>query len=543
MPAPVSANVIYDSDEVFRGINHENCTVVVPAISLASYRADKSWNKFTHYETFEYTPKDWILNGHLLLSDNTRIPGSPDMEINMGGGLIVEGNSPMPIKTLKIHQGEVYDQWGDRSYTNKLPIVISRSNALSAENIELIYTCEPYQWYFVSFPFDVNPANITVDNNALYVIRYYDGAARAQYGAGSSWQDVPNGDILRAGEGYIIQFNQKVTQFTVSAVHNANKDTFFSNSSRKITLNEYNSEYAHNRSWNLIGNPYPCYFNIKSMECSAPIIVQNGRGYSAYSPVDDHYALSPMQAFFIQKPLDLENITFQPEGRQGDGAIVTKEGYTRSINSERTVYNITLGNKIYTDKTRFVITPNASIKYDFGKDASKFMSEDKEVVQLFTIENGVQYAINERPLEKGVIQLGVYIGKKGEYTFNMGENIPLEGDIILIDKQENKEIDLKNESYSFDAEAGTYADRFEIHLSIVPTDIQTKTEADSPRVIPGYNKITVKADTGDDIKIYAITGQLLRQVIATQSETEIAIGNGAYIVTVKDKAFKTIVLK
>lgn len=543
MPAPVSANVIYDSDEVFRGINHENCTVVVPAISLASYRADKSWNKFTHYETFEYTPKDWILNGHLLLSDNTRIPGSPDMEINMGGGLIVEGNSPMPIKTLKIHQGEVYDQWGDRSYTNKLPIVISRSNALSAENIELIYTCEPYQWYFVSFPFDVNPANITVDNNALYVIRYYDGAARAQYGAGSSWQDVPNGEILRAGEGYIIQFNQKVTQFTVSAVHNANKDTFFSNSSRKITLNEYNSEYAHNRSWNLIGNPYPCYFNIKSMECSAPIIVQNGRGYSAYSPVDDHYALSPMQAFFIQKPLDLENITFQPEGRQGDGAIVTKEGYTRSINSERTVYNITLGNKIYTDKTRFVITPNASIKYDFGKDASKFMSEDKEVVQLFTIENGVQYAINERPLEKGVIQLGVYIGKKGEYTFNMGENIPLEGDIILIDKQENKEIDLKNESYSFDAEAGTYADRFEIHLSIVPTDIQTETEADSPRVIPGYNKITVKADTGDDIKIYAITGQLLRQVIATQSETEIAIGNGAYIVTVKDKAFKTIVLK
>ena len=181
MPAPVSANVIYDSDEVFRGINHENCTVVVPAISLASYRADKSWNKFTHYETFEYTPKDWILNGHLLLSDNTRIPGSPDMEINMGGGLIVEGNSPMPIKTLKIHQGEVYDQWGDRSYTNKLPIVISRSNALSAENIELIYTCEPYQWYFVSFPFDVNPANITVDNNALYVIRYYDCAARAQF--------------------------------------------------------------------------------------------------------------------------------------------------------------------------------------------------------------------------------------------------------------------------------------------------------------------------------------------------------------------------
>ena len=186
---------------------------------------------------------------------------------------------------------------------------------------------------------------------------------------------------------------------------------------------------------------------------------------------------------------------------------------------------------------------SSPIKYDFGKDASKFMSEDKEVVQLFTIENGVQYAINERPLEKGVIQLGVYIGKKGEYTFNMGENIPLEGDIILIDKQENKEIDLKNESYSFDAEAGTYADRFEIHLSIVPTDIQTETEADSPRVIPGYNKITVKADTGDDIKIYAITGQLLRQVIATQSETEIAIGNGAYIVTVKDKAFKTIVLK
>lgn len=395
------------------------------------------------------------------------------------------------------------------------------------------------------FPFDVDPASITVDKDVLYAIRYYDGAARAQYGAGSSWQDVPSGEMLHAGKGYIIQFNRQVSQFTVKAVRNANKDIFFSNASRKIALNEHASDYAHNRSWNLIGNPYPCYFDIKSMECSAPIIVQDGRGYSAYSPVDDRYALKPMEAFFVQKPLDMENITFRPEGRQKDGTIVENEGYTRSAASERTVYNLTLGNKDYTDKTRFVITPAASAQYDFGKDASKFMSEDKEVAQLFTIENGVQYAINERPLGKGVIRLGVYIGQKGEYTFNMGENIPSEGEIILVDKQEDKETDLKNGSYSFDAEAGTYTDRFEIRLSIVPTDIQDEavTEPHSPQIIPGSNKVTVKANTGDDIKIYDVTGQLLKQVVATQPETEIAVKDGLYIVTVKGKAFKTIVLK
>lgn len=45
-------------------------------------------------------------------------------------------------------------------------------------------------WQFITLPFDVKVSEIELDNDALYVIRYYDGKARAE-GSTSNWKDVP----------------------------------------------------------------------------------------------------------------------------------------------------------------------------------------------------------------------------------------------------------------------------------------------------------------------------------------------------------------
>ena len=155
-----------------------------------------------------------------------------------------------------------------------------------------------------------------VDNDALFVIRYYDGKARAN-GETGNWKDVPADGTLQAGTGYIIQAN-KQTQLTLKAINNDNKNRLFSGNALKRTLNEYASEFAHNASWNFIGNPYPCFYDIYYMDYISPITIWDTRNrtYTAVSTEDDSYILSPMQAFFIQKPVEMKEISFSAEGRQ-----------------------------------------------------------------------------------------------------------------------------------------------------------------------------------------------------------------------------------
>ena len=137
--------------------------------------------------------------------------------------------------------------------------------------------------------------------------------------------------VLYAGEGYILQSSRYYSDgeyanwsgFYFYAVNNANKNLIFAKDNRTVVLDEYQSEFSHNRSWNLIGNPYPCFYDTRAMDFTAPITVWDpfNSTYYAYSPVDDEYILSPTEAFFVQRPVDTESITFAADGRQTDRVV------------------------------------------------------------------------------------------------------------------------------------------------------------------------------------------------------------------------------
>lgn len=551
MPAPPAPRNI---DDCFRGIDRTTCKVVVPSFALPSYRSELNelWKQFSQYETYELASDRWSLSGHLILPEGVRLSGTPDIELNMGGGLLVSGNTPMEMKNLTMHQGEVYEEWGGVSSTDRLSVVVNSCKMLSAEEIQVVYACEAFKWYFVSFPFDVNPEEITVDNNALYALRRYDGAARAQWGAGKSWVNVAPGETLHAGQGYIIQFDSQVKQFTVKAMHNANKERFFANTAQRIPLNEYASNVTSNQGWNFIGNPYPCYYNIRLMDYTAPITVWNGYGYMALSLEDDSYLLSPMQAFFVQKPEDTAAISFPTEGRSMIKQWLNSySDKTRAstVSDQRTIYNLTLGNDDYTDKTRIVINARFSLGYDMHKDAAKFMSNNEEVPQLFSLDaKSTRYAINERPIDTGIVALGVYIGKGGSYTFAMEHDADDCEDMVLVDKWMNREINLKNESYTFSAEPGTYSERFEVRIATGTggggtTGLPDGTELQAPKVFSINGQIVVKTAVGNEVAVYAVTGQCLMKLTAHQADTSIPMPSGAYMVTVNGQSFKTMVTK
>ena len=115
------------------------------------------------------------------------------------------------------------------------------------------------------------------------------------------------------------------------------------------------------------------------MDYTSPITIWDtcNRTYTAVSTEDDNYILSPMQAFFIQKPVEMKEISFSAEGRQLNATVRQRTTTRSTVSPNRTVFNFTLNDDTYTDRTRVVINPEASMDYEMSRDAAKFMSDDK----------------------------------------------------------------------------------------------------------------------------------------------------------------------
>ena len=176
------------------------------------------------------------------------------------------------------------------------------------------------RWHFITLPFNTKVGDIDVPEGTYWAIRKYDGAARAAGEMINTWKNLQEADIMEAGQGYILQLTKEGTDksscLTFEAINDTHKNDLFATQDVSIALQDHQSEFAHNRSWNLIGNPYPCFYDTRLMNLNGTITVWNGNGYSAYSLADDMYILMPFESFFIQKPVDAETLTFSKEGRQ-----------------------------------------------------------------------------------------------------------------------------------------------------------------------------------------------------------------------------------
>ena len=234
-------------------------------------------------------------------------------------------------------------------------------------------------------------------------------------------------------------------------------------------LATYESTTSANKSWNYVGNPYPCYYDIYYMDFTAPITVWTGSTYKAYSIADDDYALRPMQSFFVQKPDAVDNIIFRKEGRQLTSEIAhgaSARSFRAPSQTNRYFFNLQLASEEMIDETRVVVNENSSLDYEIEHDAAKFMSFDSAVPQLFTVDDtGNSYAINERPFGDGKVKLAYYAGKNGFYTISAKRT---DGTIYLYDAETNETVDLTEQEYTFhsDVTVGNNDTRFMLTFSV-----------------------------------------------------------------------------
>ena len=470
-PAPPS---IYSTNyQPFNTSIPTSATLYVPEYAMSSYKLDNYWSKFTSVDKNPNPTTSLTLSKALTLTSGIRITGTPDITINTGGKMTINGDAEQTVgKFLAYCQND---------NTNSASI-ISRCANMTSTSSEMRYYLGSGYWYFICMPFDVKVSDITATNGAAFVVRYYDSGSRANGNSGN-WKNVESDATLKAGQGYIFSASTGCWLYfpATEATHNA----VFESTAKKTTLKIYATSTSADANWNLVGNPYLAYYDIYYMDYSAPITVWNtsNKTYSAYSVADDDFVLLPLQAFFVQKPDAVSAITFNPLGRQHNTTIDHSASAAKGEFKSRKIINLTLCNGETEDATRVVVNPMATDDYDMENDASKMMTMET-TPQLYTISGDVQYAINEGQQASGKVQIGTWMPTAGTYTISAPR---ADADIQILDN--GTPITLP---YTFEANEGTDDNRFVMVIN---------------NNVTGIDKLLQFNMTNDESPVYDLTGR------------------------------------
>lgn len=158
---------------------YKSARLWMPTQSYANYYYQTQWGQFDNdnYRWFDepykymYINKDYTLSdANSASGDKGRFDGNPDIDVNPGGGLIVDGDKDQTADD--IHLKADASNWAT---------IIAKAN-VDAKRIFIDITIAANRWHFFCFPFDIKRSNIKCDGN--FVFRYYDGKVRAEKGKG-----------------------------------------------------------------------------------------------------------------------------------------------------------------------------------------------------------------------------------------------------------------------------------------------------------------------------------------------------------------------
>ena len=509
-------------------------TLNVPKTSALLYKYNTQWSQFVKVREFEEPYDAFYLNGDLELNDRTgRMLGEPDAEMLPNSGLVVSGDEVQELTEIEL----VHDGHDGATIIGSDGDVTGKQVNLIAKAMKVSISVEGGRWYFFCFPFNVE--HDSIECSCDYVFYAYDGNSRAHKNSGWTKMDS-NFNKLQQGLGYIFQASRS----GILTIHVGQDYLSFEAKDSKRFLDGYSAEDPADASWNFVGNPFISYYDVQDLakEYDAPIVVWNGNGYDAYRPGDDDYQLKPFEAFFVQKENGKQEVEFLPENRitYNEAKSLTllrarnREVVGHVFDPSRQIVNITITNADnVTDRTRIVYNDKAQMDYEIGSDVSKFKSDG--IPQVYTVNGGIQYAINERPMGADDIKLGYIAPKAGVYTLAVPRH---DADVEIYDNVAGTVVDFTFGDYTFESAAGTFNDRFVIRKTGGVTAIKNGFRLDGLSVVTVDGGLDIEGRMAGKVSVYTESGMLIAEPAKTG---RLELADGVYIIKIGDKSVKICV--
>ncbi len=472
-----------------------------------------------------------------------------DSDLSIRGQLTVDEGATVSLGKYvqtglmgKLNTEEKFDGEGEEYYH---PTTLVNRGFMRSDSVLVKERFYKDKWHFISLPFNVNVADIDVPASTYWALRRYDGDIRAAGYLDETWVNLQNEETMEAHKGYILQLTseQKNTpEITFKAINDTHKNDIFASDDITVDLEEHQAEFPQNRSWNLIGNPYPSFYDTRCMDMTGNIIVWNGNGYTAWSLTDDNYILMPFEAFFVQKPIEKASVTFHKEGRQHEyGAPDEPEmnrAPRRDASCERHIFNFILTDGEIRERSRVVLNEQTSTAYELGVDAVKFMPSRPSSPQLFSVESGVRYAINERPLGNGLVTFSAILPHDGEYTIRMEDNTQRGEDILVIDMDNNQVANLYD-GYTFTSAAGSYPGRFVVSFTGNANGISQINVFDNGEISVVNGTMKFGFDQPHHVSVYGMDGKTHFDRVTASDD--VCLGKGIYVIIIDGHPQKIVV--
>ena len=370
----------------------------------------------------------------LVICDNDTMP----MEITYG--------EEATISAAEV-EGKHFQKWADGSTEEVRTVTITQDTVFRAiyGSSYVDIDVPANQWTFFCLPQanDVNYWNEDMfELDGLTDVSWgtYNGARRAT--ARSGWETPETYNSL---QGYIIW------SATAGRLRLAVWPENLYTQALGVDLHAYPAEHADNANWNFVGNPYNRQIGtseISVTNAQEPTFTYwNGTGYENGELDDQALIFTPLQAFFIQTTGE-GTLSF---GQQGGGA--PRRAQAQVEENSRIDIHTTAGG--YTDKSRVIFRSNSSIKYEAGRDASKFVTATAPIQAYLLDVDNVQCAQMVRPAGDDIIRLGFMLREAGDIEIEM----PVYADNYELFDSYTGQAYIVGTTVTIYSEAGQYDDR------------------------------------------------------------------------------------
>jgi len=449
--------------------------------------------------TAQYTTEDIIYNVTIVLDKDTSY-----QEANYGSQLTLYAQDNDERHFLRWQDGE---QGASRQV-----IIVSDSTFVAIygdSHVDIEVAAG--QWNFICLPEKTVGGEwqlSEMNTNELSEVSWgtYNGAVRAA--SRSGWENVVPSE---AKKGFILYSSIAGRLRLDIYPENLNQ------TSVTTELNAYASVHPENANWNFVGNPINAEIGAENIVVSGTdeptATVWNGTAYDNMLITSGDFRIQPLQAFFIQTS-GTGQLTFSgndnglngPNGQDnGNDPFNDPQPAPRHApqvaENSRIDIQATAGG--YTDKTRVIFRANSSVKYEAGRDASKFITATAPIQMYFLDVDNIQCAQMVRPVGDDNMRLGYMLLNAGNINIDM----PVFADEYeLYDALTDRAYDL-SETISIYSEKGTFNNRLMLRpIRKVATSMDnTAAEVVATKVLINDQLYLIR-----DGKMYSVQGQVVR---------------------------------